>query len=424
MPLKYWDEAFLTVTYLINRLPTKVLEFSSPLERLFSKKTNYSGLRTFGCAYWPNLRPFNTHKLQFRSKQCVFLGYNTMHKGFKCLDVADGRVYISRDVVFDETVFLFSKLNPNAGARLHSKILLLPYHLFVIPPGCELLNDPCTNVQTNVQSSAVENLVSIDQVGGGGDLAITSSVPSADSHSDSGLRCTPVATDPEASLCPAPKPEEDSGTRDNSKMVTGGEADPDNARGSPRLVPGIEVDPVLGVEVDPGQLVRASPSRSPTQMPRAPVEPRHMSHDAALGGFSVHNPSAASDFQLENYANVSSVSDSAAEPSRHETRLKHGIRKTKVYTDGTVQYSLAITKEEPTDYRMAMDDSRWKSAMDSEYTTLLKNKAWRLVPRKPDVNVIDCKWVYKVKKKADGSVDRYKARLVAKGFKQRYGIDY
>jgi hypothetical protein len=142
------------------------------------------------------------------------------------------------------------------------------------------------------------------------------------------------------------------------------------------------------------------------------------------GGFSVHNPPTASDFQLENYVNVSSVLDSAAEPSRPETQLKHGIRKPKVYTDGTVQYSLAITKEEPTDYRMEMDDSRWKSAMDSEYTALLKNKTWRLVSRKPDVNVIDYKWVYKVKKKIDGSVDRYKARLVAKGFKQRYGIHY
>jgi hypothetical protein len=47
-------------------------------------------------------------------------------KGFKCLDVTEGRVYISHDVVFDETVFPSTKLNPNAGTRLRSKILLLP----------------------------------------------------------------------------------------------------------------------------------------------------------------------------------------------------------------------------------------------------------------------------------------------------------
>jgi IS30 family transposase len=80
MPLKYWDEAFLAATYLINRLPTKVLDFSSPLEILFHERPNYVGLRTFGCTCWPNLRPFNTHKLQFRSKQCILLGYSNLHK--------------------------------------------------------------------------------------------------------------------------------------------------------------------------------------------------------------------------------------------------------------------------------------------------------------------------------------------------------
>jgi hypothetical protein len=49
-----------------------------------------------------------------------------MHKGFKCLDIPTGRVYISRDVVFDENIFPFSKLHSNASARLRSEILLLP----------------------------------------------------------------------------------------------------------------------------------------------------------------------------------------------------------------------------------------------------------------------------------------------------------
>jgi histone deacetylase 1/2 len=49
---------------------------------------------------------------------------------------------------------------------------------------------------------------------------------------------------------------------------------------------------------------------------------------------------------------------------------------------------------------------------------------WHLVPPRSRVSIIDCKWVFKIKKKADGSIARYKARLVAKGFKQRYGLDY
>jgi hypothetical protein len=117
MPLKYWDEAFIAATYIINQLPTKVIGLSTPLEKLFKEKPNYTG-----CACWPNLHLFNDHKLQFYSKQCVFLGYSNMHKGFKCLNFASGRVYISRDVIFDETVYPFSKLNPNARARLRSDI--------------------------------------------------------------------------------------------------------------------------------------------------------------------------------------------------------------------------------------------------------------------------------------------------------------
>jgi hypothetical protein len=124
--LKFWDEAFLTAVFLINRLPSKVINNETPFERLHGQQPDYSFLHMFGCVVWPNLRPYNSRKLQFCSKRCVFLGYSNMHKGFKCLDPVEGRVYISRDVVFDEGVFPFAQLHPNAGARLRAEISLLP----------------------------------------------------------------------------------------------------------------------------------------------------------------------------------------------------------------------------------------------------------------------------------------------------------
>jgi hypothetical protein len=106
------------------------------------------------------------------------------------------------------------------------------------------------------------------------------------------------------------------------------------------------------------------------------------------------------------------------------TRLQFGIRKPKIFTDGIVRYGNLVISVEPQNLAIALSDPDWKNAMDSEFSALFRNKTWHLVPPTPGRNVIYRKWVYKVKHKADGYVDRYKARLVAKGFQQRYSIDY
>jgi hypothetical protein len=72
----------------------------------------------------------------------------------------------------------------------------------------------------------------------------------------------------------------------------------------------------------------------------------------------------------------------------------------------------------------ALGNKNWKAAMDAEILALNKNQIWSLVPPRKGSNIIDCMWVFKIKRKADGSIDRYKRRLIAKGYKQRYGIDY
>ena len=62
--------------------------------------------------------------------------------------------------------------------------------------------------------------------------------------------------------------------------------------------------------------------------------------------------------------------------------------------------------------------------MKSEFKALLNNGTWSLYPRPSSHHIVCNKWVYKIKQKPDGSIDRYKARLVAKGFDQRSGVDY
>lgn len=63
-------------------------------------------------------------------------------------------------------------------------------------------------------------------------------------------------------------------------------------------------------------------------------------------------------------------------------------------------------------------------AMQEEVEALKKNETWELVPKPENCKPITCKWVYRLKKKSDGTIDRCKARLVARGFSQSYGLDY
>lgn len=83
-----------------------------------------------------------------------------------------------------------------------------------------------------------------------------------------------------------------------------------------------------------------------------------------------------------------------------------------------------IDDEEPSSFNEAHDKREWQSAMDEEVNALLKNGIWDLVPKPKDVQPVYCKWTYKIKMKADVSVDRFKARLIARGFSQKYGEDY
>ncbi|KOM56062.1 hypothetical protein LR48_Vigan10g195400 [Vigna angularis] len=108
VPKIYWGEAVLTATYLINRLPTRVLNGISPIESLLSfvpSSPLISSLpsRIFGCIAFVHSHHPNRSKLDPKALKCIFIGYPSNKKGYKCYHPQSRRIFISMDVTFHET---------------------------------------------------------------------------------------------------------------------------------------------------------------------------------------------------------------------------------------------------------------------------------------------------------------------------------
>lgn len=118
-------------------------------------------------------------------------------------------------------------------------------------------------------------------------------------------------------------------------------------------------------------------------------------------------------------------SASQGESLRRSVRTRYPIKRFADYDNFSVSYrAFATNIEEPFSYAEAAKDDRWCQAMNEEIVAMHQNGSWTVVPRPRDRNVVGSKWIYKIKYKADGSIDRFKARLVARGFTQEHGIEY
>jgi hypothetical protein len=85
-------------------------------------------------------------------------------------------------------------------------------------------------------------------------------------------------------------------------------------------------------------------------------------------------------------------------PTCPQTRLQQGIRKPEVHTNGMIRYAQLTTTGEPSSVQEVLDHTQWKQAMDNEYHALQRNRTWHLVSPKSGSNIIDCKWVFKIKR--------------------------
>ncbi|GKA60331.1 ribonuclease H-like domain-containing protein [Tanacetum coccineum] len=111
-----------------------------------------------------------------------------------------------------------------------------------------------------------------------------------------------------------------------------------------------------------------------------------------------------------------------------ESKVKYGLEKYVCYSKLNTENYCFVTQlnknSEPKSFLEASKYPHWADAMNQEMDALLRNGTWEIVDLPKDRKAIGSKWIYKIKFRSIGDIDRHKARLVAQGFGQKEGIDY
>lgn len=159
LPNSFWAEAANTSVYLLNRSPTKCLLGKTPEEAWSGVKPKLEGLRIFGCKVHSHIPKDNRKKLDRKTIASIFIGYSTESKGYRLYNPSNGKVYISRDIVFFEQE-KGSMLIENSRAKNEK-------HFFVFPenstePQIEHEVEPEPQVNPNV-IEPIENNIDFEQ---------------------------------------------------------------------------------------------------------------------------------------------------------------------------------------------------------------------------------------------------------------------
>ncbi|KAJ0615408.1 putative RNA-directed DNA polymerase [Helianthus annuus] len=351
VPMRFWNFAFERAAYLISRMPSRTSSHISPLEQLFHHKPDLSFLRVFGCQCFPHLRPYNSHKMDFRSLPCIFLGYSSSHHGYQCLDPTTNRLYIARHVWFNEACFPF--LQPRASSNPSPS----PDPYFSSYPSHAPLSTP--SAQSSNPNTAQ---------------------PEATSSPDLQPATTPPSPISSPAIQPDTSPPESASTNQNQ----------DNFEASQS----------------------ASPSSTIPEPPPLPQPPLQYTYSRR---------------HTQPISTTQSITDSphpGAQTRSRPSNLRQNPKPRTPYNASAFHTSTNSTPTEPSTFAVANKNPHWRAAMTEEFKALMRNGTWTLVPPVPNANIVDCKWVYRLKRDEHGNIKRYKARLVAKGFNQQPGIDY
>ena len=202
--------------------------------------------------------------------------------------------------------------------------------------------------------------------------------------------------------------------------------------------PPVKIKPAFPSWCPPVTKVSVSPNVPPSSVPTPGSTP--LTNETPL---MVPPIVVASEILQEQRAEMASTSapttntappstETAAAPAQSQnnthkmvTRGKNRIFKpAKKFAFVVNKKTLLPSENEPSTLRQALKDEKWRGSMSEEFNSQQKHRTWTLVPYNSKYNIVGCRWVYRIKRRPDGTIDRRKSRLVAKGYHQRPGVDF
>ena len=356
----WWEEAITTAVYLLNRVPTSVLNFQTPSDKLATYMDIPSHLiippRIFGCVAFVNLQKHLRTKLDPCALKCVFVGYHPFQKGYRCYHPTTQNFYVSMDVTFSEHEMFYapSILHSHLPGESHSVeevnwLKLFPDNMVVVEIDSTgtLEKLPEVAVVSGEIIPVESKSIQIMELGQNSDIIDAANEPSLSSS------IVPMSNPPQIDISEVSR---DSVINTNYIFES---IDSDRYQLPPRSNRGVPAE-------------RFSPE--PIKKPKYPI-----AHYVSTHRLSESSKSFVNDIS---------------------------------------------TMHIPTKVSEALLDVKWAAAMKEEMTTLQKNKTWELVSLPEGKKLVGCRWVFTIKQNPDGSIDKRKARLVARGFTQTHGVDY
>jgi transposase InsO family protein len=357
---QFWADAVAASVYLYNRFPHTSLDFRTPFEKWFNHTPNLCHVRVFGCNAWVHQQNKFHKKLTPKAYRAVFIGYADRQKAYRLWDPEKMQLVVSRDVVFDETSFTFTH-DASSLSDTPSK----NFNFLEILNNLDWKGSQENDSQTMIDVDAIpQDELSQDQV-----------IETCESDSENSFDTESSTTQENMLDTQAQRPKRvrrppgEWWNINQANAVTHSKPDYEFLLCNQANV----IDELEFIEI----------STSLSHMQRRLIKLKRKQDDCCVA---------------ENHSNLD---------------MPTSIRAFDIPIPKTLTEALNGTHA-----------TLWRAAAVMEMKNLRDRRTYDLMALPRDRKAIDSKWVFTVKAKADGSIEKFKARLVAKGYNQRPGIDF